>query len=140
MPEGYVPIDVFEQVVRNLGERIHELETREEAVGAWVTVPALGANWTNTTAVQYWRSANGIVYLKGRVTKAAGALSDIFTLPAGYRPIGSNADFAAAWDATLGRELHVQVSGGGIVRILNAVTPTTGTIIPLWPVMFPIHS
>lgn len=80
---------------RDLERRIRTLETRVAGITtgdtAW-TYPTLAANWTqaSTNKVRFRKDANGFVHIMGGATYGSGATftGALFTLPAGYRPLG----------------------------------------------------
>ena len=109
-------LKAIEIAIRNLAQRIRDLENREVKLQAWQT-PTLAGLWTNLGApnatVQYWKDPYGIVHLKGTVTGGAFP-SEIMTLPAGYRP-----DATLVWLVPDTAVITVESDGS-----VNAVTGT----------------
>lgn len=75
-------------------------------VGGALNWPAFQNSWVNYgggfTAAGYWKDATNVVHLQGLV-KSGTITATVFTLPAGFRPLGgcifatvSNAAFAEA--------------------------------------------
>lgn len=91
-----------------------------KAIGA-VGQPAFGTNWQNIggayQSAGYRIDTNGRVYLRGTVKRTAGAVTTIFTLPAGYRP-SNGMIWAVPGDNAFAR---IDVDSGGNV-ILQAGT------------------
>lgn len=126
-------MSALDEIIANLSHRIHDLSVREEALEDW-TALTLGANWTNgATPLAYWRSPQGIVFIRGTVVKGAGANLTIATLPVGYRPTVSMS-FPSTWDATLGLNLELVVRTSGAIDVRLGLTPTTGLamIASMW--------
>lgn len=112
--------------------------------GAWVRMidvldtgwqtPSLGSGWTSQSleTIQY-RRKNGVVVFRGRAIPAAGAATNLFTLPTGYLPDGyaNNVFMAEQGSGVIPARIIVQSSG--------AVAPsafTTGALIALSQVTF----
>ena len=96
-----------------------------------IKTPTFLNNWENydqSTAhpVKFWKDAMGIVHLEGAV-QAGTTLSDIFTLPVGYRPADNYVDFPVItasgapgdFDATIG---YVEVEASGDVLFAEGLT------------------
>jgi hypothetical protein len=96
------------------------------------TVPALGANWSDTQGIRYRKVASGIVHFRGGVTAAAGAANPIFTLPFGYRT-GSN-NYWPVLEGNLGGTKYIQIQSTGAVNVVGG--PTEGSIYYFDPVSF----
>lgn len=109
----------------------------------WLEVGSAGnAAFTNTWknygsgwATAAYRKINGIVYLKGLVTRgAASRAAQIFVLPAGFRPAG-NMHIAALNSGNVSSDLN----GVNITAGTGGVTgrPTTGGYTALDGICFP---
>jgi hypothetical protein len=89
-----------------------------------LAAPTMAANWTTgaaDAAVRYWKDHRGVVRVMGTATRAAGG-ADVFTLPAGFRPLSArygntpNVTTGAAWTWTINASTGwVSVSGGTAV-------------------------
>lgn len=59
--------------------------------------PTLDAPWDpGTPAPAFWKDAQGVVHLRGYVVDGSGTNGSVFTLPSGFRPAESFADFVVA--------------------------------------------
>lgn len=109
----------------HLADAINQLNTRTTVFDSWTT-PTFANSWVNYDAgtnaqAGYWKDFLGIVHLKGLVKDGSAVPTSVFTLPAGYRPLGHES-FAVASSAGYGR---IDVLSTGVVNI--AVGSTTWT-------------
>lgn len=91
------------------------------------TAPPAGA-WTGTITV--WKDANGYVHMSGNAVLGSGAVSDICTLPVGYRPVSPSSTpiipivAIPAVALTPARFVAALVNASGVITALE--TPVVG--------------
>lgn len=139
---AFVTAYLTKLVVPRWNVGIGELETDLSGYD-WIEVgsagaPAFGANWsvysTSWTTPGFCRRG-GIVYLKGlwkynAAIAAGGASTNMFTLPAGFRPSFGSTGVAASSGLHVGivgqvnDSLRINIMGNGDVKINNSKTAT----------------
>lgn len=114
------PIRELTEAIRNLDRRLRKLENAEPSLFGG-EVPALQGSWVNTGApypnAAYWRDASNQVWLRGRVQGGA-VPSTLFTLPEGYRPIGTRSFATALGDV-------IEVDTAGAVTVVSGASPVS---------------
>jgi hypothetical protein len=108
--DGVKPIQTIESLYTEKANKTQE---------AWITPTLLNA-WTEVAGypVRYMKDEMGFVHIKGRVTGGTLGLR-VFTLPSGYRMLGSVVKFPLIGDVSTACSVQIQADGG--------VTIMTGT-------------
>jgi hypothetical protein len=110
----------FERIVRSLDQRIRDLASRESKIPTY-EAPTLLNSWANVGGAYAnagYYSFNQAVYLRGRVS-GGSVPSDIFTLPANYRP-ASTLSFTVVGNGSFA---IVDVEADGSVRAISGGGP-----------------
>lgn len=122
---GADAFNIIDQAIRSLDARLRALANQQPALQAWVA-PTLINAWANTGApyqlAGYWKDPYGTVHLRGRVDTGVTP-SDIFVLPAGYRPEATSS-FLLPSTATVDVEADGSVRGvtGATFISLDSIT------------------
>lgn len=107
--------------------------------GVTITAPTLLNSWANVSGYQtagYSRSADGIVRLHGTIdtgTKSAG--TDLFVLPAGFRPAAKIAFPVVDSTGSADAAHTIVVTSAGVVEV-GAVALTASSAISLDSISF----
>jgi hypothetical protein len=135
----------FERILADYERRLRILETRLAQPGdtSW-TYPATSYQPPNTDDnPRYRKTAGGLIVLGGKIYFATAPATPValFTLPAGYRPVGTGTGDDPAFHITVRHTAgtkstgHLHVTQAGAVYV-DGFNPSVGDYAHLWGVVF----